>query len=242
MPLYNPTGLAAVTAGATYPGRLAGVTDHGVPTSGTYAVGDMVASQDGQFYVCVTAGTPGTWVTPRDLTSQVTTGEEVFSRELATSTSIASATGNLRVSYFTCRKGQTTTQVRIWTGGTAAAATPTVCRIGLYLADAAGNGSSLVASTTNDTALFAGTSTSYTKAWTSSYVMVAGQRYAVGALVVSGAATPTFLGTTGPAMAAEAAAAPALAGVVTGLSDLPASFSSASAGTGAGRPYVVILP
>lgn len=170
----------------------------------------------------------------------LTTGEDAFPRELLVTT-VASSTGQIRLTYFTARKTEVTTQVRMWTGATAAAATPTLCRIGLWTADAAGAGIALVASTANDTTLFAATSTSYTRSWSASYTKIAGQRYAVGALVVSGSATPTFGGATGPAYAVEAASAPAMSGVITSQSDLPSSFSSSVAGTGAGRPYVVLL-
>jgi hypothetical protein len=171
----------------------------------------------------------------------LTAGYETFPRELAIST-VTSATGFMRICYFTARASYSTTQVRMWTSTTAAAATPTLCRIGLWLAAADGSASSLVASVANDTTLFAAASTSYTRSWSAPYSMVAGQRYAVAALVVSGAATPTFLGATGPAAAAEAAAAPAMAGALSSLSDLPANFASSAAGTAAGRTYMVILP
>ena len=52
-----PTGLT----GATGTTRYVGGTVAGAPTTGTFAKGDWVASQDGKFYVCVTAGSPGTW-------------------------------------------------------------------------------------------------------------------------------------------------------------------------------------
>lgn len=51
-------GLTGATAGVRYVGG----TASGPPTSGTFAVGDVVVAENGGFYVCVTAGTPGTWV------------------------------------------------------------------------------------------------------------------------------------------------------------------------------------
>jgi hypothetical protein len=182
--------------------------------------------------------------TATDLTgytsSLVTSGEETFSREVATSSSVAVATQSLRLAYFTARKTETTTQVRVITGGTAAAATPTICRIGLYSIAANGNGS-LVASTANDTALFAGLTTAYTRSWTTPYAKVAGTRYALGILVVSGAATPTFVGQS-IGNAAEAAVAPALSAALTGQSDLPSSFTAGALTTTGNRNYGVILP
>jgi hypothetical protein len=45
----------------TSQGRYMGTTVAGPPASGTFQVGDFVNTQDGRFYVCTTAGTPGTW-------------------------------------------------------------------------------------------------------------------------------------------------------------------------------------
>ena len=48
-------------AGATAASRYAGATTFGAPTTGTFAVGDYVVDQSGAMYVCIVAGTPGTW-------------------------------------------------------------------------------------------------------------------------------------------------------------------------------------
>ena len=47
--------------GATAASRYAGATASGAPTSGTFAVGDYVVDQSGSFWICTTAGSPGTW-------------------------------------------------------------------------------------------------------------------------------------------------------------------------------------
>ena len=51
------TGLTGVS---TY-SRFIGATTSGAPTSGTWAVGDWIVDQSGAFWICTTAGTPGTW-------------------------------------------------------------------------------------------------------------------------------------------------------------------------------------
>lgn len=48
--------------GATQASRYVGATSSGAPASGTFAVGDFVIAQDGNIFVCTSAGTPGTWV------------------------------------------------------------------------------------------------------------------------------------------------------------------------------------
>lgn len=57
------TGLTGATAASRY----VGATTSAAPTSGTFAVGDFVIDQTGTIYICITAGTPGTWtaVMPR---------------------------------------------------------------------------------------------------------------------------------------------------------------------------------
>ena len=47
--------------GATAASRHAGATASGAPTTGTFAVGDFIVDQSGAMYVCIVAGTPGTW-------------------------------------------------------------------------------------------------------------------------------------------------------------------------------------
>ena len=167
-------------------------------------------------------------------------GEEIFSRDLLNSSGQATTTQTLRLSYFTARKTETTTQVRFSTGSAAAGATPTLVRVGLYLIAASDNGT-LVAGTANDTSLFASVSATYTRSWIASYAKVAGQRYALGVLVVTTAAAPTMLGTI-VALSAELVIKTRITGAIGGQTDLPSSFLATAVGTSASRPYGVILP
>lgn len=174
--------------------------------------------------------------------SLLTSGEETLRRDEITSTAVTQATGVLRLSYFTARKTETVTQARVIVAGTAAAATPTLVRYGLYLIDGA-DGGTLVASTANDTTLLAATNTAYAKAFSVSYAKLAGQRYALGLLVVSGAATPSMFG-VGAAInhTAEHAIAPRLSATITGQADLPASFVAGGLTASALRLYGVVAP
>jgi hypothetical protein len=69
-PIASPTFTGTTTApefsasgltGATAASRYVGATTSGAPASGTFAVGDFVLDQTGVVWVCVTAGSPGTW-------------------------------------------------------------------------------------------------------------------------------------------------------------------------------------
>lgn len=176
---------------------------------------------------------------PWDLPDRLTSGEEVFARDLTAVGSLTMTSGALRLSYFECRKTESTTGVRVISGSTAAAATPTLCRIGLYELDASNNGT-LVASVANDTTIFAATTTVYTRSWSTPYTKVRGRRYAVGVLVVSGTTMPTLAGMTSPPTTAELTLAPRLTGNIGSQTDLPASFTAGSVGTSFTRFYAAL--
>lgn len=171
---------------------------------------------------------------------RLTVGEATMRRRDVSSNSVATGSGTMRLGYFTARKTETVTQVRIASGTTAAGATPSLARIGVH--SVAANGDiTLIASTANDTTLFAAASTAYTRALTAPFNKVAGQRYAVGILFVTGATAPTTLG-NGVLPATENGTAPRLSAFITGLADLPASaLAAATLDTGL-VPYAVLLP
>ena len=172
----------------------------------------------------------------------LTIGEEVIPRQEVVSSTLVVTSQALRLTYFTCKKAQTTTKVRIVTGSTAAGATPTLCRIGLYLIDGAGAGT-LVASIANDTALFNLANTGVVRNWLASYAMVVDQRYALGTLVVTTAATPTIAGIgLALAMDTENAQGPRLTGRLSTQTNLPASFTDASLVLTNNYQYGAVLP
>lgn len=176
----------------------------------------------------------------------LTTGEGVPSRSAgAVTAGTGSLTGNqnLRFAFFNARKGLLTTQVRVLSGGTAAGATPTLCRVGLYLLGTLNQVPtwSLVASTANDTALFAAANTTYTKSWSVPYQMQTGQRYALGVLVVTGATAPTLVGRS-MLSTDEASQPPRLSGLLSAQADLPATFVDSALAASGSTPYAAILP
>ena len=102
--------------------------------------------------------------------------------------------------------------------------------MGVY--SVAGNGDlTLVASTPNDTSLFAATFTAYPKALSASLQKTAGARYAAALLVVSGATMPTFHGLQLAATSIISTLTrdnPAIIGRLTGQTDLPNSVAVGS--------------
>ncbi|CAN7307745.1 hypothetical protein LJR296_001457 [Cupriavidus necator] len=169
-------------------------------------------------------------------------GEETLPRLHIINTALSLPSGTMRLAYFTARKTEQIANVRIPCGNTAAGATPTLIRVGIY--SVAANGDlTLIAATTSDTTLMAVANTVYTKALSASFVKRGGQRYAVGLLVVTGAATPTTIGTSGAGnITSEYGKSPKLCGSVASQTDLPASLTAASVAEATALPYLVLAP
>jgi len=151
------------------------------------------------------------------------------------SSTVASLTTSqqLNLHYFTASRTEAITQIETISGSTAAAATPTICRVGIYDLAANGDGT-LIASTTNDTAMWSATLTAYPKALNVTFNKVAGKRYAVAVLCVSAAAMPVLMSpafiNTG-ILNSHVGRTPILCGLLAGQADLPANFTAASIGT-----------
>lgn len=143
---------------------------------------------------------------------------------------LMSASQRMNLHYFTAQKTEPITQIETATGATAAGATPTLCRVGVFSIAANGDGT-LLAAIANDTAMWATIGLEYLRALTTTFNKVAGQRYAVGALCVTAAALPVLVGPT-LAVATTSnngmALAPRIGGAITGQADLPATFLAAS--------------
>jgi Pectate lyase superfamily protein len=171
---------------------------------------------------------------------RVDAGEIIPVRDLIVSSGIFVTSGEMTMSCFTAEKTETITTLTCWTGSTAAAATPTLCRLGIYSLAANGDGT-LIASTPNDTTLFSATNATYTRTLSVPWSKVRGQRYAFALLVVTTVATPTFHGQAFPATAVSATingVMPRLVSRLSGQTDLPASFVN---GALSGKQYRVAV-
>lgn len=175
------------------------------------------------------------------INNRITAGESSVPRMLVAGGQSTSS-GTMLLGYFTAEVTETITQLAFSSHTTAAGATPTLARYGLYSVDGSGN-ATLLASTANDTALFAAANTRYAKTLSASVNKVAGQRYAVGVLVVNAATMPSIAGASlGGAASTLNNEAPRLVGMITGQSDLPASFTEASLNNGSKlMPYAELL-
>lgn len=161
-------------------------------------------------------------------------------REVSGTNVSTQGAGTLLLTFFTARVGGSASQVRIISGTTAAVGA-TLTRLGLYSADASGN-LTLVASTANDTTLFAATFTRYTKSFSAATTTTVGNRYALGVLVVGATTMPSLYGRQN-LDGNELLAAPMLAARVPSQTDLPASITVANLLSPNGSEiYAVVLP
>lgn len=195
----------------------------------------------GNIFYPASSPTPGTTATAEPLDAdQLTSGEATMHRRYITSNNVATLNASLRLTYFTARKSETITSLRLISGSTAASTSPTLVRAGVY--SVADNGDlTLVAAIANDITLFASALTAYTRALTASFSKVVGQRYAVGILVVTAVTAPMVLGNAN-GVASEMGQAPKLAAVFNGQTDLPASITNAQAVDTGTLQYSVLVP
>lgn len=153
----------------------------------------------------------------------VSVGDETMSRRGSGST-VPTTSGTLYLSFFTAKRSETKTKLGVYTNATAAAATPTYAAMGLY--SLAANGTlTQIGVTASDTTLFSTTFTFNERTLTNGGVAtVIGQRYALGLLIVSAAAMPTFYGSVNSFPPAYSLP-PFMSATVTGQSALPASIA-----------------
>lgn len=175
-------------------------------------------------------GTSGGVSTPRISAGNfVDVGQFVPARDRWSGTGVGpGSSGVLMLSYFFADHSETISTLTAFSGSTAAGATPTLCRMGLYTVAANGD-IALAASTPNDTTLFAAINTAYAKALSVPLAITVGTFYATALLVVTGAAVPTFHGVQHPAtgvLNTTSRLSPPFVGRVTGQTDLPASVAA----------------
>lgn len=172
-------------------------------------------------------------------------GEAAFDPILNTVSS-ATATQRLWVTVFDAEVTETITQVDTWTANVAAAATPSLCRVGVYVVDAAET-ATLAASVANDTALWNGTGARFRSALSAPFAKIRGQRIAMGLLCVTATTVPQWSSRafSAPGVIIQAATAYRIrAGHLDSQADLPASFSlgSLSASAGATQMFSALIP
>lgn len=177
-----------------------------------------------------------------DQSNQLASGIPTFNREFLTTSQPTLTSGVVRYAFFTPHRDELVAAVRMMSGSTAAAATPTLVRFGLYTVNSVGDGT-LVASTVSNTAIFAAANTVYRQALSAAYQILQGQRYAFAALVVTAATAPNVPGCNLGTSGAEVGEPPMVCAAMGAQADLPATFTAASLAPGnVNRIYAVLTP
>lgn len=162
-------------------------------------------------------------ITPPELLS---TGESIYDPMAGWVGACDMTTQAMYLMYFTCKRTEAVATLVTYTSTPGATATPTKGRMGLYTVDTDDSLIALVASSTNDTALWATANTRYAKANTAgAYTKIKGQRYAFAVHGVSGVALATLGGRVAPGVSIMDTAfgqLPRKTGIVTSQADLPA--------------------
>jgi hypothetical protein len=171
----------------------------------------------------------------------LTAGESSIPRKSVSGSGITLTTGTLRLSYFTARKTEAVTAIRIMGTAAYSGGTPTLIKLAAFTVAADGT-LTCVGVTANDTTLLSAGSTVYTKAFTAGFTKTAGTRYALGALVVTAFTGPNILGNAG-VLAAEAATAPRICAIAGGQTDMPAVGGTVAPGVisdSSNNPYLAV--
>lgn len=178
---------------------------------------------------------------------QVQVGDEALPRYLGVANTLAAVSQQVRLTFFTALKTETVAQVRFASGNTAAGPTPSLIRAAVYqVADLSTPGDgmgdlTLLGASASDTSLLAAANTVYTTPLTAPFVKTAGTRYAVGLLLVTAAAAPTYV-TAQIQSQLLLSIAPRLGAVLNGQADIPASIPNGSLTAASGMVWFTLLP
>lgn len=127
-------GLPRALTGAVAATRYVGGVTSVAPTTGTFAAGDFVVALNGRVYVCVTAGTPGTWaqVVSREQLARTAAGviSEPFS-PFSTPSTAAPTSQSIEGILIGLRAGDVVTGIILRVNVAAAGTSPTTARFGL---------------------------------------------------------------------------------------------------------------
>lgn len=157
-------------------------------------------------------------------------------------TAITTPNGQITLTYFTAKRTETLSRIQSRTRQTAAAATPTLCKMAIYTADANDN-LMLLGSTANDTTMWNGTYQTVTRALAAPIQLVRGQRYAFATLITTTATAPVLVASASSFVSqGDDAGQPRLYGKFTGQTDMPASIAIGSITSQDQGLYGALLP
>lgn len=161
-------------------------------------------------------------------TDVLTSGEASISRNAPLSGVAYGTSGTVLLTYRRAQKTETITKLAM-ASGTAAGATPTLVKFGVYEVDELTGDLTRVAVTASDTATFSTANTAYELSLTSSWSKTKGTLYAYAVLIVTTASLPTIVGNShfsSTPVNAILALSPRITAAVASQTDLPASITA----------------
>lgn len=203
---------------------------------GADAAAALALDADGSMSVGEGAAAPG--IVPNKLWRPPTVGQFSLPAELCMA-SLSAASQQLNATLWVPERTQLVSNIQVHVG-TAAGATPTVIRFGIY--SIAGTTATQIIATPNDTTLLAAAGALSGRNVTTPGVVTRGVPYFICSIVVTGAALPTF-GCKAGGAGLNAASQDAMygsglraMGIIAAQSDLPASFTTTSLSTTVATP------
>lgn len=153
--------------------------------------------------------------------------------------------GIVKFSVFTAQRTEQINSIATFPT-TAAGATPTLCRMGVWELDARDGIYKLVAATVNDTTLWNSNAAIMSRTLAAPFTKVAGRRYMCGALCVTAASVPSVLAhslsNAGGYQTLLATGAGAVTALLTGQTDLPLSVAYTQFGIASGVAQFFLAP
>lgn len=227
------------TIGATAVGTASGMAFSTTGANNYVAIANNADTAAGSYNVITGTDLSSTTNSfPTFDSDQLSTGLQTMPRWTLSGTSCSTLTGYLYLTYATAHKTMSVSSMRMMCGTTAAGATPTLLRLGIYRVDPVSGDLTLVGSTDSDTSLFASPSAVVSKDLAAAVTLTGGTRYAFGFIVVTSATAPSVYGATVPAAIAEYS--PRRTGVLI-ASNLPGSIPNANLSSSGQLMYIAAV-
>lgn len=187
--LGEPLALTGATAATRY----VGATTSGSPTSGMFAVGDLVIDQTGEEYVCTVAGSPGTWVMASPVDTPLTNNMLGWTCDPALTGGSGSKPGTGIVYLQRFRAVQSGSCGHVLYSLVSGGSTLTTNEnfLALYDTGQTTSGTATRIAVSSDLTSTLGSGGVYSSAFSAAATLVAGQDYFI-AILVNGTTAPTF--------------------------------------------------
>lgn len=193
---------------------------------------------------CITSASSnngGIWILLPANINVLNEGESTISRGECTTTAVTMSTKVLRLGFFTALKTQIIKHIRV-TCNAAYVGVPTLIQLVSYSINPSTGELTLIKKTANNTSLLATAGEGYEPEFESSWEKIAGERYALGILVVTTGTAPTIGGQSNSLASSELAKIPRLSAAQSSTESLPGSIAAGSLSASSAIPYIAVAP